>query len=273
MLLYLEYMANPKELLTHFSVTEEEADIYLTVLKLGASTATEISDKAKKNRTATHFHLKKLVDKDLVKLVKKGRTFVFSAVAPSELAARFDRVTTDFKSAVPQLEALQQIEGESPRVQVRESRSGYFQIYDDISSLPENSTFYVIEGATALRNEMSLLTPEAAQAFYAKMVERNIEVKLILTEEAAAIPQAMMSSETLAIFKKRRITARVHPELVLPFQGLTLLYGNTVAYVIPGKDIVITIRQQDIADSFQATHEALFQTGKEFSFRGSRENS
>lgn len=259
-------MANPKELLTHFSVTEEEADIYLVLLKLGVCTATEIAEKGKNNRTATHFHLKKLVDKDLARLTKRGRTFVFSAIPPSELAARFDRMTTDFKSAVPQLEALQQIEDESPRVQVRESRAGYFQIYDDISSLPEHSTFCVIEGATALRNEMSLLAPESAQAFYAKMVERNIEVKLILTEEASAIPQAMMSSETLAIFKKRRITARVHPESVLPFQGLTLLYGNTVAYVIPGKDIVITIRQQDIAESFKATFEALFKTGKEFSF-------
>lgn len=167
-------MANPKELLTHFSVTDEEADIYLVLLKLGASSATEIADKGKKRRTAMHFHLKKLVDKGLVLLTKKGRTFMFTAVAPSELAARFDRVTTDFKSLVPELESLQKNEDESPRVQVTESRAGYFRIYDEISSLPEGSTFYAVEGAEALRNELSLLTPEAARHFYTKMVERNM---------------------------------------------------------------------------------------------------
>lgn len=265
-------MANPQELLTHFSVTDDEAEIYLTLLKLGACTATEISNKAKKNRTATHFHLKKLVDKELARLTKRGRTFVFTAIAPSELAARFDRATTDFKSIVPQLEALKNLDGETPKVQVSESRAGYFAIYDTISSLPEGSTFYVIEGAEALKNELSLLTPEAAQSFYAKMIERNIEVKLILTEEATNIPQAAMSSETLTLFQRRKITARTHPESVLPFQGLTLLYGDTVAYVIPGKDIVITLRQRDIADSFRATFEALFSGGKAYSFGSSREN-
>lgn len=254
-------MANPKELLTHFSVTEEEADIYLALLKLGASTATEIADKAKKQRTATHFHLKKLIDKDLVKLSKKGRTFVFSAVAPSELAARFDRATTDFKSLVPELEALKKNENESPRVQVTESRAGYFNIYDEISSLPEGSTFYAAEGAEALRNELSLLTPEAAQHFYTKIVERNITVKLLITEEAVQQLHKLMTKESLAIFQQRKIDARVYQESVFPFQGLVLMYGNKLAHVIPGKDIVITIAQQGIADSFKAMFDALFTQG------------
>lgn len=259
-------MSNPKELLTHFSVTDDEAEIYLTLLKLGTATATEISDKAKKNRTATHFHLKKLVDKDLVKLTKKGRTFTFGAVAPSELAARFDRATTDFKSMVPQLEALQKIEEEAPRIQVTESRAGYFNVYDEISSLPEDSTFYAIEGATALRNELSLLTPEAENRFYSKIVERRITVKLILTEEAAGIPSQLMTEENFALFRKRKIDARVHAESTLPFQGLTLMYGNTVAHLIPGKDIVVTIKHQSIADSFKAMFDALFVLGKKYRY-------
>lgn len=260
----MDSMANPKELLTHFSVTDEEADIYLALLKLGTSTATEIAEKAKKNRTATHFHLKKLVDKDLAKLTKQGRTFVFSAVAPSELAARFDRATTDFKSMVPQLEALQKIEDEAPRVQVTESRAGYFKVYDEISSLPEGASFYAIEGAEALRNELALLTPEAAHNFYSKIVERGITVKLILTDEATQIPGVRMTRENYALFRQRKIDARTLPESILPFQGLTLMYGNKLAHLIPGKDIVITITHQSIADSFTAMFDALFVQGKSY---------
>lgn len=256
------YMANPKELLTYFSVTDEEADIYLALLKLGASTATEIADKAKKQRTATHFHLKKLVDKDLVILTKKGRTFVFSAIAPSELAARFDRATTDFKSMVPQLEALQKIEGEVPRVQVTESRSGYFKVYDEISSLPEGSTFYVIEGAQALRGELKLLTHDEANRFFSRIVERHIQTKLILTEEAATIPNELIPKNNLELLKKRDLYVRTYPEKALAFQGLSLLYGNTVAHLFPDTNLVITIQHQGIADSFKATFDALFAQGK-----------
>ncbi len=254
-------MANPKELLTRFSVTDEEADIYLALLKLGAATATEISEKAKKQRTATHFHLKKLVDRDLVCLTKRGRTFVFNAIAPSELAARFDRATTDFKSIVPQLEALQKIEGDAPRVNVTESRAGYFKVYDEISSLPVGSTFYAIEGAQALHNELKLLTHDETNLFFTRIIERGIVTKLILTEEALHIPSELIPKENFELLKKRILHVRTHPEKALAFQGLSIMYGNTVAHLFPETNLVITIQHDGIASSFKATFDALFAQG------------
>lgn len=260
-------MANPKELLTHFSVTNDEAELYLALLKLGPATATEVAAKAKKQRTVTHFHLKKLIEKELVSQSKRGRMFVFNAVSPAELAERFSRMTTDFKSVVPQLEAMKRVDGEAPRVSVSESRSGYFQVYDEISSLPEGSTFYAMEGADAFRNELTLLTPDMARDFYAKMVKRGIGVKLIMTNEAVSIPNAMMDADVHELFLRRTIDARTFPEATLPFQGLTLVYSDTVAHVIPGKDIVIRIRHTDIAQSYRATFDGLFAFGKAYSFQ------
>lgn len=260
------YMASAKDMLTKFSVSDEEAEIYLALLKLGSSTATEIADKAKKQRTATHFHLKKLVDKDLVQLTKRGRTFVFGAVAPSELAARFDRATTDFKSLVPQLEALQKIEIDAPRVQVTESRAGYFKVYDEISSLPENGEFLVIEGTEALKNELTLLTETETTNFFAKIISRNIQTKLIITEEAVQIPQKMVSDENFKLLKQRRLNVRTYAEAAMPFQGLSLMYGDTVAYLFPQTNLVVTIKHQGIADSFKATFNTLFQLGREVTF-------
>ena len=265
-------MNNPKALLTNFSVTDEEAEIYLTLLKLGASTATDVSNKLKTNRTATHFHLKKLVDKDLVQLTKRGRTFVFRALAPSELATRFDRATTDFKSHVPQLEALQKIEGEAPRVQVTESRTGYFKVYDEISSLPEGDSFLAIEGADALHNEMTLLTNEEMKNFYSKIISRNIETKLVITEEATQIPSKMITNENYDLLKKRRLDVRTYPESALSFQGLSLMYGDTVAYLFPQTNLVVTIKHQAIADSFKAMFVTLFNAGKPYTFDDTRKS-
>jgi len=55
-----------KDILTHFSVTVDETDVYLALLALGTANVTEIAKKIKKNRTATYFHVRKLVEKELV---------------------------------------------------------------------------------------------------------------------------------------------------------------------------------------------------------------
>lgn len=259
-------MANAKELLTHFSVSDDEADIYLALLSLGTAAISEIATKIKKNRTATHFHIKKLVEKGLIHGSQEGRTFTFTATTPSELAERFDRMTTDFKSFVPQLEALKRIDVETPRVQVTESRSGFFQVYDEISSLPENSTFYAIEGVDALKNELTLLSSSDTKNFYTKVIARSIAAKLIITEEAAGMLHELITKDNLALLQQRRLEVRTHAANILPFQGLSLMYGNTVAHLFPETNLVITIKHQGIADSFKATFDALFSFGKHYEY-------
>lgn len=259
-------MASTKEILKQFSVSEDEAEIYLALLKLGMASVSEIAKKIQKNRTATYFHINKLLEKDLLHESKQGRALMFTATEPTELAERFDRLTTDFKSLVPQLEALKKAEIETPRVQVSESRAGYYKVYDEISSLPEGSTFLAIEGVTALKNELSLLTNEETKNFYSKMVARNIEVKLVITEQAAQITNKLITKENLALLRQRKINARTLPESILPFQGLTLIYGNTVAHLFPDTNLVVTTKHQGIAESSNATFNALFILGKPYSF-------
>lgn len=259
-------MTNPKELLGHFSVSGDEADIYLALLKLGPAAVAEIANKIKKNRTATHFHLKKLLDKELVHETRHGRAFHYAALTPADLAARFDRLTTDFKSLVPQLEALQKIEVDSPRVTVTESRSGYFKVYDAISSLPENSTFYVIEGAEALRHELTLLTNAETTNFYSKIIARNITTKLIITSDALVLPAQSSSPENFALLQQRRLDVRTYSASVLNFTGLTILYGDTLAYLFPQTNLVVTLEHSGIAASFKATFHTLFVAGQEYKF-------
>ncbi len=260
-------MTNPKELLSYFSVTADEADIYLALLKLGTAGVSDIASKIKKNRTATHFHLKKLLAKELVVESNHGRTLLYTATPPATLAARFDRLTTDFKSLVPQLEVLQKIEVEAPRVQVSESRAGYFKVYDEISSLPEGSTFYVIEGATALNSELTLLSNTETNNFFSKIIARKIATKLILTAEATQIPNTLISPINLALLQQRQISVRTYPESALPFQGLTIMYGSTLAYLFPQTNLVVTITHPGIADSFKATFNTLFNQGQPYSFK------
>ena len=253
-------------MLKQFSLTDEEADVYLGLLKTGPAGVTDISKKIKKNRTAVYFHMNKLVEKGIIQQTHQGRALIFSAVSPRELAERFDKLTTDFKSIVPQLEALQRAESDAPQIQVSESRSGYSKVYDEISSLPEGSTFLAIEGATAFKNELTLLSSEETTNYYTKIIARNIQARVVMTEEAANVPYASATQKNIDLLKKRTLHIRIYSESALPFQGLSLMYGNTVAYLFPETSLVITIKHQGIADSYQATFEALFAGGKEYRY-------
>lgn len=259
-------MATSKDMLKQFSLTDEEADVYLGLLKTGPTGVTEIAKKIKKNRTAVYFHMNKLVEKGVIHQTQEGRALVFSPVSPRELADRFDKLTTDFKSIVPQLEALQRAESDTPQIQITESRSGYFKVYDEISSLPEGATFLAIEGAAAFKNELTLLSNEETTNFYTKILTRNIQTRVVMTEEAASVPYTSATQENLTLLKQRKLSMRTYPESILPFQGLSIMYGNTVAYLFPETNLVITIKHQGIADSYKATFEALFAGGKEYQY-------
>lgn len=91
-------------------------------------------------------------------------------------------------------------------------------------------------------------------------------MKLLITTEAAEALKGLMTKESLATFQRRKIDARTYRESAFPFQGLVLMYGSTLAHVIPGKDVVISITHQEITDSFKAMFDALFVSGTPWSF-------
>jgi predicted DNA-binding transcriptional regulator len=76
---------NKEQILQNFGLTEAEVSLYITLLKLGESTASELSEKTNTNRTFTYDRLKKLLDSGLVSYVVKDNKKYFKAAEPSQL--------------------------------------------------------------------------------------------------------------------------------------------------------------------------------------------
>ncbi len=252
------------EVLEHFSFTKFESEIYLAILTLGKPSVTQIANKIGKNRTAVYFHLKNLLEKRVVREAREGRRFRFVAVPPRELAASFDRWTTDFKSLVPQLESLERVEQEVPIIEVTESKRGYLKAYDEISSLPIGSVFCVMEGRDALKGEFGLLTQDEWGTFFARIVERKILTKILFTEEALAHtpPMKSLNKENKDRLRQRLWDVRMLPEASLPIQHLMCLYGNKVTFFLLETKLVVTITHKGIVDTMRATFDALFAFAK-----------
>ncbi|MDD5672344.1 MAG: helix-turn-helix domain-containing protein [Candidatus Omnitrophica bacterium] len=250
-------MAKINEILGAFSLSDVESRIYLSALGMEKPAVAQIAKKINMNRTATYHHINHLLEKGFLKQTRKGRVVQLVAVPPSEVAERFDRLSTDFRSLVPQLESLKKISRETPVIEIKESRQGYAEVYEELSSLPEGAMFRVLEGAAAMKKELHLLTEKELNKFYNRVVERKIVTRAIFTSESINFVYSELSPSNLDILKKRIWQLKTISESQLPFGQLMFVYGEKIAFMFPESSLVMTIKHKGIADAMAAMFEGL----------------
>lgn len=251
-------MIKPQDLLTQFGLSPQEAEMYLVSLAAGPTPVSIIAKKSSKTRTAAYFHITNLLEKGILKESRvKGKRLII-ALPPQELALRFDRLTTELKSIVPHLEAMNRVDIEKPIIHITESKKGFYEIYDVISSLPLGSQFRIFEGSVAMKEEFKMGDQDHWQTFFSRIVERKIATKALFTTEAIAVPGKKLSPENLVLFQKRIWDRRTISESIVPFKDMFLIYGNTVAFVFPQLKLVMTIQHESIANALTAIFDGLF---------------
>lgn len=254
-------MSSPKDLLTHFSLSPQEAEIYLASLTLGTASVVELAKKTGKSRTAIYFHVNHLLQKGLFKETRKGKVVRYLPTPPRDLVERIDGLTTELKSILPLLESLQKVESEKPEISVMESRQGFYQVYDEISSMPKGSVLRVIEGEEAMLGELALLPQAHWQTFFQRIIQRQITTRALFTESALKLPSAKLNKTNIELLQQRLWDIRSVPTTTLPFQKLILLYGSTVAFLLPDTSMVVRIRHQRISEMLQQLFDGLFRFG------------
>lgn len=256
---------NPQQIrsiLTNFSFSDEEAEVYLCALSLDRPTVTQLAQRINKSRTAVYFHIKKLVEKGMLKEIKGGKIARYAPKPPEELANMLDRLTTDFKGLVPALAALRHTENAKPVIEVLQSEKGYYEVYDEISTLPRNSYFMVVEGLEAVKNEFTLLSELQWEKFFARIAERRIMTKALFTEELLQAPAQQLGKEALKLIGERIWNIHVLPEEKFPLKHLFFIYGNKVAILFPTEALVIKIQHEGIAEIFKLLFNTLYDLAK-----------
>jgi predicted transcriptional regulator len=239
-------MSSTNELLQHFSLSPQEAELYLLLLKQGASNVSNLAHLQKKNRAAVYFHLNHLLERGLVKETRVGRRAEYLAMPPKELGALLERWTTDFKSLIPELESLQRAERDKPMIEVIESSVGMKRIYDEITVQPEGSEFLVLEGKGAVKGELKLMSMKEWETFFRRIVERNILTRAVFTRESMDMPRRVLPEETKKVFRARKWDLRSLPESAMPLEHLMYIYGDKAAFYIPESKLLFTLKHPGI---------------------------
>jgi len=115
---------DPEIALKGFGLTEAEITLYLTLLKLGDSTANSLAKHTNTNRTFTYDRLKKLIGTGMVSYLIKDNKKYFVAAQPNHLLSILKEKEERIKAILPELENLRLKESNLPKVEVYSSKKG-----------------------------------------------------------------------------------------------------------------------------------------------------
>src|SRR3989344_8170128 len=98
-----------KELFKEFGLTNNETEVYFTLLQTGSISVNSIAEKSGLHRQAVYDALDRLLEKGFVNFVIKNNKKHFQAIHPEKIEEYLKEKEEKFKSVLPDLIKLTQV--------------------------------------------------------------------------------------------------------------------------------------------------------------------
>jgi HTH-type transcriptional regulator, sugar sensing transcriptional regulator len=130
-----------KKVLQDFGLTENEADIYLVLLKLGSATASEILEKTSVHRINLYDILERLQEKGFVSFVILGKRKAYEAINPEKFIEIEKEKQENLKKIMPELSSYQRLSKSPQEATIFKDKKGIRNILDEIANSKEFDYF------------------------------------------------------------------------------------------------------------------------------------
>jgi len=233
----------------------KEADVYLALLELGRGTVSQITRKAKINRTTGYNVLDTLASKSLVTISGKEPKQEYIAEPPdkilhileTELQKNQDYINKA-KKFVPELRSLHNVAGR-PKVVFYEGKEGLEQVYEDTLTSHEP-----IRGFATV-DDMHKALPHYFPNYYKRRAAKGIAIRGIIPNTPIAMERATHDTE------ESREIAFV-PADKYYFSPEIDIYDNKVMIASWREKLGIIIESAEIADAMKKMYELAWAEAK-----------
>lgn len=241
-----------KQTLTRLGLTDSEARVYLSMLKLGEHGVQQIARESKISRTAAYEIVNALKKKGLVSEITRGKKTVFAAEDPEKLEAYFEQRIKDIHT---ELDTLRRI---TPELRVMQGGGDKSRV----------RFFTGEEGLRALYRDVELVAPrELLELSNIDAVYQYLDGKT-LSNARAVIDYDRTRVKMLHRGQPRRHSKnaqlRQHPDDAGDFQGDIWIYANRIAFInfVTRLEVVI-VDNQIFADTMRAMFMAAWNCASE----------
>lgn len=234
------------ESLITLGLTHTEADLYLSLLKLKAGSAIQISDAAGVAKSTAYDALKSLVRRGLVNTYKKRGRKQFSANDPALLREHIKRQEGALEGVLPELSALYAAGSSGTSARLYKGRDGVSLVTEEI--LSEAHELIGIGSPEDIFEKLPDFLPD----FTARRKKRGIPFRGIFRDSPKARERKALDAEDL------RTSRLVAPPF--PFSSLLYLWKNKIAMITERDDIsVVVIEEQELQQMIRAVFELLWE--------------
>ncbi|HJX50215.1 hypothetical protein A3K73_05220 [Candidatus Pacearchaeota archaeon RBG_13_36_9] len=233
-----------EEELKLLGLNEVDIKVYLTLLRLGESTAAQIAAKAEIPRASIYDVLERLEQEGLVSYIIRDFKKYFSASEPKTIVEGLEYKKKKIKDILPELEEIKkQTSTEATKTEIYEGKKGIQTI---MNLMLEEKEMFVM-GASRKTAEVM---PFFMEKWMKERIKRKIKVKIIYNDTKEIRKSLKGAKEYLGLGKGWDYRF-LHTDYLSPI--MTLIFGNNVAMINWVKDnpSLILIKSKDIAETYK----------------------
>jgi len=222
---------------------EKEASVFLSLLELGPSTATEIARKAGINRTTSYDILESLSSRGLISLIPEAKIQKYAAQDPKKVIDFLENKVRNTKkqlekatSLLPELMSVYNTK-EKPRVKFYEGIEEMKEAFEDTLTAKTEILAYAVG-----EDMYKALSEKYFNDYFKKRVAKNISVRVIAPDDEGTKKVIENDAEELR-------TTLLVPKETFYFSVETNIYNNKVLLISWREKFAVLVESAQIADS------------------------
>ncbi|MDP2946966.1 MAG: helix-turn-helix domain-containing protein [Nanoarchaeota archaeon] len=236
--------AEIKSTLQDFGLTENEAEIYLILLKLGSATASEITQKSKIHRINIYDILERLQEKGLVSYVIIGKRKSYEAVEPKKILEIEEERKRRIEEILPELSARRATGKENQEATIFKDKKGIKNILEEITK--SKTDVYLFASGWGFEENF----PDYSDVWHERFRINKVKIKCLISSK----------------FKNLKIPGPLDYRFLpseFVFPSTTCIYEDKVLIIMwSNEPIGILIRGKDISESYKKFFQMLWKVCK-----------
>ncbi len=227
--------------LVSYGLTDNEAAIYVCLLKKLEATVFEISKETTIPRATVYITLEKMKEQKLVSLLRKNNVQYYTPENPLRLKAIIEEKESILDAVMPELKAIIDTDAEKPDVRIYTGASGVRIALEDILEVLERKKETTL--LAAARSEVLDRFPNYFPEWIKRRESLKIKTKLIL-------PESERKTHAFEVNEARDV--RYLPDN-FGFKAMVEIYGNKMAVFNLKEDEIysIVIESEPVVQTFR----------------------
>jgi HTH-type transcriptional regulator, sugar sensing transcriptional regulator len=234
--------------LVNLGLTPEESRVYLAVLELGGSYASNIARKASINRATCYHTLNNLIKKGLLSSHTKGKVLWFNAEDPKKLITLEKERLEKAKSLVPQLLSIANTMTFKPKIRFFEGAEGVKTVFEDVLASNEKEVL----GYTNLRELDAVLPPGYFKDYVKRKLKKKIKTRYLSPATGEGVD--LIDKYYPKNYDQNLVEILLVNKDEFSFENEISIYGNkvTILSLDPAEPIALLIESATFAASMRS---------------------